>query len=280
MTTVYLNGAFCPAEEAKVSVFDRGFLFGDGVYEVIPFYEGRGFGWEGHMQRFARSLAAIHIPNPLDEAGWRAIAKHLLEENGATQLMYFQVTRGNSNPRKQTYETPMTPTVYGNSFSFTPVATGGLSVITVSDDRWSHPHIKSLNLLANVLAMQAAKEKGAMEAILIRDSFVTEGAACNVFVVYQGEVLTTPTDGTILHGVTRGIILKMLSSLAIPAKEVPISMHTLQHADEIWVSSVGKEVTPVTQLNGHPVGTGKPGPMWERAFAAYQDCIRHDAHSL
>lgn len=280
MTTVYLNGVFCPAEEAKVSVFDRGFLFGDGVYEVIPFYDGRAFGWDGHMQRLSRSLAAVRIPNPLDEEGWRAVAKRLLSDNGQTQLLYFHVTRGDSNPRKHTYESSVTPTVYANSFSFTPVATDGISVVTVDDERWDHPHIKSLNLLPNVLAMQAAKDQGAAEAILIHDGFVTEGAACNVFVIKNGEVLTAPTDGSILQGVSRGIILELLRTLNIPVKEMAISMHTLQHADEIWVSSVGKEITPVTRLNGQPVGNGKPGPLWATAFPAYQDCIRHDATPL
>lgn len=278
--TVYLNGVFGPASEAKVSVFDRGFLFGDGVYEVIPFYDGRAFGWEGHMQRLARSLAAIGIPNPHTDNEWRTITKTLLAANGPTQLVYFQITRGDSNPRKHTFDDTLTPTVFANCFPFTPVAIEGIAAITFPDDRWEHCHIKSLNLLPNVLAMQAAKNQGAIEAILIHNGFVTEGSASNVFVIKHNEVFTTPTDGSILPGVTRNIIIRLLADIGFAVKEVPLSTKTLMQADEIWVSSVGKEMTPVTTLDRKPVGTGKPGPVWQRAYPAYQRCIHDDATPL
>ncbi|MFI4956224.1 MAG: D-amino acid aminotransferase [Gammaproteobacteria bacterium] len=278
--TVYLNGVYGPATEAKVSVFDRGFLFGDGVYEVMPFYQGRAFGWEGHMERFERSLGAIDIPNPHTERQWRDIATQLLAANGDTQLIYLQVTRGVAVPRKHTYDQGMTPTVFASSISFTPVQTSGMSVITLLDERWEHCHIKSLNLLPNVLATQQAKREGVPEAILIHDGFVTEGASSNVFIVKNNEIFTPPTDGSILRGVTRGIICDLCASLGYRVKEEPISIDALINADEVWLSSVGKEITPVIKIDGQPIANGKPGPVWERAYPMYQECIKRDAHAL
>ena len=278
--TVYLNGVFGPAAQAKVSVFDRGFLFGDGVYEVMPFYQGRAFGWQGHMERFERSLAAINIPNPHTDKQWREIAKQLLAQNGDTQLIYLQVTRGVAIPRKHVYDPSMAPTVFAASMSFTPVQTSGMSVITFPDERWDHCFIKSLNLLPNVLASQEAKMQGVPEAILVRDGFVKEGASSNVFMVKNNEIFTTPTDGSILRGVTRGIICDLCASLGFKVKEEPISVDALLDADEVWLSSVGKEITPVIQVDDKQIGSGKPGPMWERAFPLYQECIKRDAHAV
>jgi D-alanine transaminase len=278
--TVFLNGSYMPADQATVSVFDRGFLFGDGVYEVIPFYQGRAFGWEGHMVRLERSLSAIQLNNPLSESQWRDVAKHLLKANGESQLVYLQITRGATTPRKHSYEAGTQPTVFANSLSFTPVNTQGVHAITLPDDRWAHCHIKSLNLLPNVLATQAAKQRGAVEAILIRQGLVTEGASSNVFVVKNNQVMTSRLDGSILSGITRSLVMDILASLQHTVKDVDVSFETLMHADEVWLTSVGKEITPVIQIDGQPIGTGKPGPVWERAFAAYQQRIAHDATPL
>ncbi len=280
MNTVFLNGTLMPAHEARISPFDRGFLFGDGVYEVVPFYEERAFGWDAHILRFERSLEAVNIPNPYAAQEWRDMAKQLLKANGGTQLMYWQVTRGVSQPRKQTFVPPLVPTVFASSAAFTPVNTVGSSAITVTDDRWRNCYIKSLNLLPNVLAMQTAKDQGAVEAILVRDGYVTEGASSSVFVIKNNTVLTAPLDGSILSGTSRSFLIQVLKELGTPAIEHVIPAETLHNADEIWITSVGKEITPITLLNHKPVGSGKSGPLWEHIYPLYQSRIEHEAKSL
>jgi len=277
MSLAYLNGEFMPLADAQVSVLDRGFLFGDGVYEVIPFYDGIGLGESEHLQRLQKSLTAIEIPAPLTRQQWLAIFQRLLAEQPQTHnTIYLQVTRGAAAQRSHTYPpVEIKPTVFAFSQAFTPRKwCEGVSAITLEDIRWQNCYIKSLNLLPNCIANESAHRQEAQEAILLRDNIVTEGTSSNVFVIKNGHVLTTPITPHILNGITRHLTLTILQQQNIPYSETDIPLTTLREADEIWITSSTREIAPVINLDKSPVADGKPGPIWQRVYADYQALVK------
>lgn len=276
---VYLNGAFLPVAEARVSVFDRGFLFGDGVYEVIPVFAGRPFRLPHHLRRLAASLEEIRLSNPLSEEQWKAVFARLIAANGGSgdQSVYLQITRGVA-PRDHAFPAKATPTVFAYAQPLKYPSAGeiehGVAAVTAADIRWSRCDIKAITLLANALARQQAIERGAAETILIRDGEVTEGAASNVFVVRQGRLVTPPKGPYILPGITRDLVLELARAHGIPCAEEAVSETELRHAEEIWMTSSTKEILAVTRLDDRPVGSGRPGPLHARLLALYRDYKR------
>lgn len=273
--TVYLNGEFMPLTEARVPVLDRGFIFGDGVYEVIPVYARVPLRLAEHLARMQNSLDAIHLRNPLAADEWTRIVGHVIERNAwDDQAVYVQVTRGVA-PRDQAFPANATPTVFvmANPMS-KPSAEQrerGVGVITAEDFRWQRCDIKSVSLLANCLLRQLAAEAGCVEAILLRDGLVTEASTSNVFLVKNGVIVSPPKDRRILPGITLDLVLDLAREARLPIEIRPVPERELREADEIWVSSSTKEVLPVTTLDGKPVGNGKPGPMYARMYGLYQD---------
>ncbi len=274
MSIVYLNGDFMPADEAMIPVLDRGFIFGDGVYEVIPVYSGRLFRLEHHLERLENSLAGIRLAPPRSRGEWREILESLVEKNGdGDQSVYLQVTRGVAK-RDHGFPPEAEPTVFAMSNPMAdPSATlhEGIEAITVEDIRWKLCHIKSIALLPNILLRQQAIDAGAGEAILLRDGEVTEGAAANIFIVKDGVVTTPPKSNLLLPGITRDLVVEICHANAIPCEERAVSEAELRDADEVWISSSTKEVVPVTKLDGKAVATGKPGPLWRQMLTLYQD---------
>ncbi|MEW6648033.1 MAG: D-amino acid aminotransferase [Pseudomonadota bacterium] len=270
---VYLNGSFLPVHEAHVSVMDRGFLFGDGVYEVIPVYGGRAFRLEHHLQRLDHSLQGVRIGNPLDHGQWSDVLTALIRHNGGgDQSLYLQVTRGVAPRRDHAFPAGVPPTVFAMSTPLSePGATvqGGITAVTVDDIRWKHCDIKAITLLPNVLMRQQAIDAGAAEAILLRDGHATEGSASNVFIVRDGVVITPPKSNLLLPGITRDLAVELCHANDIPCREADISEADLRNADEVWVTSSTREVVAVTQLDGQPIGDGRPGPLWQRISALY-----------
>lgn len=275
MQLVYLNGEFLPPDQAKVSVFDRGFVFGDGIYEVIPVFGGRLFRLPHHLARLEASLAAIRMRNPHGIAEWDAIFTRLLAANGtADQSIYLQITRGVA-PRDHAFPPNATPTVfaYAQPLKYPPAEqlAEGVAAVTAEDIRWRRCDIKAIALLANALLRQQAIDQGAVEAILVRDGFVTEGAASNIFIVRGGRLITPPKGPFILPGVTRDLVVEIARAHKIDCDELPVSADMLRAADEVWLTSSTKEILPITRLDGRPVGGGKPGPWHARLFALYKE---------
>ncbi len=276
MTPVaYLDGRFLPLDEAHVPVLDRGFLLGDGVYEVIPVYHGRLFRLHAHLARLEYSLAETRIANPHDRDGWREILEELVRRNGGgDRSVYLQITRGVA-ARDHAFPPEARPTVFVMSHPLPPpdpeIARRGVSAVVVEDIRWARCDIKSISLLGNVLLRQAAIDRGAQEAILLRDGEITEGAASNVFIVEDGRLITPPKGPRLLPGITRDLVLELAERHHIPHHERPISEAALRRADEIWLTSSTKEILPVTRLDGERVGKGEPGPQWRRMHTLYQD---------
>ncbi|PKM45576.1 MAG: D-amino acid aminotransferase [Gammaproteobacteria bacterium HGW-Gammaproteobacteria-1] len=270
---VYLNGSFLPVHEATVSVMDRGFLFGDGVYEVIPVYGGRAFRLEHHLQRLDLSLQGVRIANPLDHVQWSDILIALIRHNGGgDQSIYLQVTRGVAPTRDHAFPADVQPTVFAMSTPLTEPAAAvraGVAAVTIDDIRWKHCNIKAITLLPNVLMRQQALDAGAAEAILLRDGLATEGAASNLFIVSGGTVLTPPKSNLLLPGITRDLVVELCQAHGIPCCEADISADELRSADEVWISSSTREVVPITRLDDAPVGDGKPGPLWQQVSALY-----------
>lgn len=274
MRTVYLDGDFLPLAAAKVSVLDRGFLLGDGVYEVIPVFAGSCFELTAHLARLTASLAAVRMENPLDDVGWRAILSTLIAKNNSgDQALYLQVTRGVS-PRDHAFPNGVSPTVFvmSNPLNSVPESykTVGIKAITLEDTRWKNCHIKAISLLPNSLLRQQAVDVGAQEAILLRDGHVTEGAASNVFIVLNGRVITPPKNHEILAGITRDVIFVLTKKAGIPIEERQVTETELRAADEVWVSSSTKEILPITQLDGETVGNGQVGRIWQQVNNLYQ----------
>jgi D-alanine transaminase len=288
MTTVYLNGTFEPLEEARISVMDRGFLFGDGVYEVIPAYGGRLFRLEPHLDRLQNSLDGIRLGNPLSRADWRAMLEELLRRNRDPsdprddQSLYLQVTRGVAMKRDHAFPVPERPTVMAMS---TPIpapapnlAQQGVRAIRLPDSRWQHCHLKTITLLANVLSRQQALDAGAGEAILVRDGLANEGAASNLFVVSAGVLRTPPKSAKLLPGITRDLVLELAREHGIPCREEDIPATDLDAAEEIWLTSSTREILPITELDDNAVGDGKPGALWQRMtrlYQEYKDAVRN-----
>jgi D-alanine transaminase len=271
---VYLNGQFLPLAQAFVPVLDRGFIFGDGVYEVIPVYGGRIFRLGEHLQRLDASLAGIRLTNPMTHAQWDALLTTLVAKNGGGELsLYLQITRGVA-PRDHAFPANTAPTIFATTTALKPVAAellaSGARAITLEDIRWKHCHIKAIALLPNVLLRQQALDAGAQEAILIRDGLVTEGAASNIFMVKDGVIKTPPKGPFLLPGVTRDLALELAAANGLPHRECDFSREELLQADEAWLSSSTRELLPITQIDGQAIGSGAPGPVWQRLNQLYQ----------
>jgi len=274
--TAYLNGDFLPLAQARISPLDRGFLFGDGVYEVIPVYAGKPFCLPQHLQRLDNSLNGIRLNNPHTHDEWATLIQRLLAENTANSdhVLYLQITRGAPDKRDHNFPSNVAPTVFATCNPLAPVPDSikahGVKAITQPDTRWQLNHIKATALLANVLLKDAANAQHANEAILIDNGYLTEGASSNVFIVKNGIVKTPPLAKNILPGITRDFILQLAPTINQPLEQIAISADDLHNADEIWLTSSTREIYPVTQLDDHPVGTGQPGPCWQHCFNAYQ----------
>jgi len=273
---VYLNGKYMPLGEACVPVLDRGFLFGDGVYEVIPVYAGHPFRLQQHLDRLKRSLNETRIPSPHTEEEWTAIFQGLIDSCPDTDAgLYLQVTRGVA-VRDHAFPEFVKPTVFAMINPIKPVPAEildtGIKAVVREDIRWERCDIKSIALLGNVLLRQEAVEAGAMETIMLRNGLVTEGSASNVFVIKAGEIVTPPKAELLLGGVTRDLVLELSRMHGLPVREAPIREFSLRSADEIWVTSSTKEILPVTTLDGKPVGDGRPGPVWETIRVLYAQC--------
>lgn len=283
----YLDGEYGSVREARVSVLDRGFIFGDGIYEVVPVYDGRLFRFDEHMARLERSLAKVRIPNPHDRAGWlercRALAAMLERQAGQRdQVVYLQVTRGVA-PRDHVMPPDLQPTVFMMASPMKPASAEqrhrGVACVTARDFRWERGDIKSISLLGNVLARQISADHDAVETIMLRDGsggtrWLTEAAASNVWVVHEGAVLGPPKSEHVLEGIRYELIRELCEDTGIAFNLRPISEGELMAADEVLLSSATKEVLPVTTLDGSPVGhgalRGKPGPVYARLYEAYQ----------
>lgn len=272
-SVVYLNGQFLKLADARISVLDRGFIFGDGIYEVVSFYRGKPFRMDEHLARLQRSLTSIGIDTGLDTAAWQ---KLVLELASKCELPYFtvylQVTRG---PAKRDHAFPKAaqPTIFGMTSAFTPPTAeqrqAGLTAVSIPDIRWLRCEIKSISLLGNVLAKQQAVDAGVDEVLQFRDGYLTEGAACNVWIVRNGVLAAPPLDNLILEGIRYRFLEKLAGQAGIPFESRRISEDEVADADEILLTSATKEVLPVVQFNGKPVGTGKPGPVYVALRDAY-----------
>lgn len=277
-TVAYLNGQFLPLTEARISPLDRGFLFGDGIYEVIPSYQGNTVGLALHLARLDQGLAAIGITNPLDQAQWQQLVQQLISHNlplvsdNAGLGIYLQVSRGADSKRGHAFPADVRPTVFGFAFAIAAPPTGdlatakGVAVYAQTDQRWRRCHLKSTALLGNVLHHQAGVEQGFYETLLFnQQDQLTEGSSCNVFVVHQGVVATPPLDQQILPGITRHILLQLLRQAGCVVQERVISRAEVLNADEVWLTSSSKELVPVVQIEQHLIGSGAPGPVWAMA---------------
>ncbi|MDY6980466.1 MAG: D-amino acid aminotransferase, partial [Pseudomonadota bacterium] len=250
----YLNGNYLPLDEACVPVLDRGFIFGDGVYEVIPVYAGKPFRLDHHLQRLNDSLNGVYLSNPLDDETWTLILQQIIERNGGgDQSLYLQITRGVAK-RDHGFPATAQPTVFVMSNPFKPVDSElleeGVAAITLEDIRWQYCHIKSIALLPNILLRQQALDADAAEAILLKGDKVTEGAASNVFIVVDGILLTPPKGECLLPGITRDLVVELADRHNVPCEQRDISREELLRADEIWITSSTREILPVTRLDG------------------------------
>lgn len=278
MSIVYLNGDYMPMEEAKISPMDRGFLFGDGIYEVVPSYDGKLVGFVPHMERMQDGLDAIEIDLKIIPGAWRVIAQELADRNGDGNLgIYFHVSRGTDSKRHHAYPDNIAPTIYAFAFEIPPAPIPDISaatpytVSTTEDLRWKRCNIKSTALLGNVMHYQHGHAKGHNETILYnQDGELTEAAACNVYVIKDGVVATPLLDYQILPGITRQLVLSILGKDGnIPIEERTVTLAELHDADEVWISSSSKEIAPVIEIDGTPVGDGKVGPLWLAAQTLY-----------
>jgi D-alanine transaminase len=267
LSIVYLNGSFQNIREAHISPLDRGFLFGDAVYEVIPVHGGKPLLLKEHLARLERSLSEIRMVNPHTPEEWSSIVKSLIEQNSGGNLgIYIQISRGADTGRDHAVPDGIDPTVFGmaSRIAGTDSWDSGVTAITLPDLRWARCDIKSTALLANVLARQQAVEAGADDAILIRDGYVTEASVSSVIIVEGGVLVTRNNGPELLPGTTRQLVLTLATEAGLSCREEAISEERLRTADELWLMSAGRGVVPVTHLDGSPVGDGKPGPVWNR----------------
>lgn len=272
--SIFLNGEFMPLAEARIPVLDRGFVFGDGVYELVPVYSRQAFRLDDHLRRLQASLDGIRLTNPHDGAGWRDLIRQLIDlQDFEDQSVYIQVTRGVA-PRDHAFPTGVPPTVFMTAQPLvTPTAaqkSAGVCAVTANDTRWAHCNIKAISLLANILLRQQAVDAGCAETVMLRDGFLTEGAASNIFVVKDGVLLAPPPSNQILAGITYDLVLELAASHGIPHALRAISDAELRSADELWMTSSTKEIMAIVKLDGVAVGAGVPGPLAHRMGALYQ----------
>jgi len=282
MSVVYLNGQFMPAEDAKISPMDRGFLFGDGIYEVIPSYAGLCVGFSAHIQRLQQGLAALEIRCTFTAQDWKALVQQLIQQNGAGNLgIYLHVSRGTDSKRAHAYPQDISPTIFAYCFDIAAEPQADIDkaprykVMTATDLRWQRCHIKSTALLGNVMHHQQAAALGLNECILFdQQGFLTEGSSTNVFIVKKGVVITPPLSSQILPGITRQLLLSILRQHStIRVEERPVSKNEVLCADEVWLTSSSKEVAAVIEVDGKAVGNGQPGVVWLQAqhlFSLYK----------
>ncbi len=277
--TVYLNGEFTPIEEARIPVLDRGFIFGDGVYEVIPVYSGHPFRMTQHLVRLQKSLDAIKLVNPLSNAQWSGLVRKLVKMHPEwqDQGVYIQVTRGVAR-RDHAFPKEVIPTVFMMT-NLLPLpdrkyVTEGVACVSATDNRWLRCDIKSTSLLGNVLMRQRAAEAGCVECIMFRDGFLSEASSSNVFVVKGKQIAAPPNNHLVLPGTTNDVVMELARKSRMPLVIREVSEDEVRAADEIWITSATKEVLAVTRLDDRPVGSGKPGPMYKRMFRLYQDYKR------
>ena len=285
-----LNGEVLPLSQARVSVLDRGFLLGDGVYEAMPVYGRKLFRFDQHLARLSRNLGKLRIPEPLGRDEWLARIRHLVARHPADdQVVYLQVTRGVA-PRDHVMLPGLTPTVFIMTNAMKPVSEGqrhqGVACVTARDTRWERGDIKSISLLGNVLARQVSADVGAAETILLRDGlpggpWLTEGSTCNVWVVQEGALLGPVMNEHVLPGIRVALLRELCEATGVAYHLRPIAESELRSADEVLLSSTGKEVLAVTRLDGEPVGhgalRGRPGPVYARLFEAYQQAKREQS---
>ena len=278
MSIVYLNGKFLPIDEATVSVLDRGFIYGDGVYELIPVYHRKSYRLPQHLTRLQHSLDRIRLPNPHSASEWEAIVAGVIERQPFdNQGVYFQVTRGVAK-RDHTFPKDVPATVFMMS---NPLATptqdvidNGVACVTANDERWLNCDIKSISLLGNVLMRQLAADQDAVETVMFRNGWLTEASASNVLIVKDGVIAAPPKDNLILPGITYGALYELADQGGLPFEIRPITASEVRAADELWLSSSTKEVVAIVTLDGHPVGhaahRGKPGPVFRWMHALFQ----------
>jgi D-alanine transaminase len=275
----YLNGAWLPLAEARISPLDRGFIFGDGVYEVVPVYHRKAFRVAQHLARLERSLGEVRIANPFDRAGWLALIERMVATcTSDDQYVYIQVTRGVAK-RDFAFPADAVPTVFAMTTPFqrpsSELRSTGLQAVTREDERWARCDIKSVSLLAAVLARQFAAENEAHEVVQFRDGWLTEGSASNIWVVKNGTVAGPPRDRRILEGIRYGFIGELCAANSIPFAERRIARAEVEVADELLLTAATREVLPITRLDGKPVGNGRPGPIYGRVRAAYDAAIEN-----
>lgn len=275
LPVAHFNGAFMPLEAVHISPLDRGFLFGDGVYEVIPAYVGKLFHLSAHLERLQYSLDGIRLANPHSQAEWSAVLNELVQKNGnGNQALYLQVTRGADSGRDHGFPHGIPPTVFAMCASLAELPAEllqhGAKAITLQDIRWQRCDIKSTALLGNVLLRQAALDQDCSEAVLLRDGQATEGTASSLFIVHGDAIVTPPKSRDLLPSITRDVVLELAARHALPHREAPIGESQLHAAREIWFASSTREVYSVTELDGHKVGDGRPGAHWRRMYDLFQ----------
>ena len=283
MTIAFLNGEFMPLSEAKISPMDRGFLFGDGIYEVIPTYHGKAVGMTGHLSRMRDGLAAISITNPYNAQQWQQNLNGLIDANAShfpngNIGVYFHISRGTDTKRYHAYPQNITPTVFGFAFEIAPsqpleaANVKPFKVALEEDKRWQRCHIKSTSLLGNVMHFQAGVDSGVQETILHNsDGIITEASSCNVFMVKDNAIFTPPLDNQLLPGITRQIALEAFKRAGLAVEEKWFTKEDLFNADEVWLTSSSKEIAPVVEVDGKTIGSGEVGQMWEKAIKAYHN---------
>jgi D-alanine transaminase len=273
----YLNGRFLPLAEAQVSVLDRGFIFGDGIYEVVPVYYRKPFRWAQHMARFERSTREIGLVSPLTTEQWADVVRQLIDTSAAEhQFIYWQVTRGVAR-RDFSFPTNAVPTVFAMTTPFTRPSvaqrTQGLTCVTRRDERWLRCDIKSVSLLGAVLARQFATEHGADEVVQFRDGMLTEGSSSNVWVVRDGTLIAPPRDHLILEGIRYSLMEELCAAAGVPFRVQRLTKAEVEGAAELMLTAATREILPITRLDGAPVADGKPGPIYARLRAAYDAAI-------
>lgn len=271
----YLNGEFLPLSQVKISPLDRGFLFGDGVYEVIPAYGGHFLGLEGHLERLADGLDGILLKNPHLHSEWRAIFQKLVDDETAVdKMVYVHVTRGVQEVRNHDFSGDEQATVFAMCSQQIPldrlVLTEGVAVYTQQEIRWARCHLKTISLLPNVLLKHASWQRGGIEALIVRDGRVVEGSLSNVYAVIGGVVHTPATGTEILPGITRNLLINMAGELGLRVMEGELSLDSALHAEEVWISSSTRGVVAVTRIDDAAIGSGVPGPIWRQMYDHYQ----------
>ncbi|MEO5676688.1 MAG: D-amino acid aminotransferase [Usitatibacter sp.] len=271
----HFNGQLLPLDQISISPLDRGFIFGDGVYEVIPVYDGTMLRGREHFERLQRSMDEIQLTNPHGVDEWLAVTRELLKHHPGNQSVYIHVTRGVPPKRDHVLPKGLKPTVFMMCYPLGSPSReqveNGVACVTSRDFRWEKCHIKSTSLLGNVLARQISADAGATETILLRDGMLTEASASNVFVVKDGTVAAPPQDHLILLGITYDLLVRLAAEGALKLEIRPITEAQLRGADEVWLTSSTKEVLAVTTLDGKPVGSGRPGPVFKRMHALFQE---------